>query len=101
MSSTYNHIAEFGSCALNLILSEKHYIVFSSVIRLETKIHVMLTGIPEAPRKTENWTSGSVRHPIVLRIQSEDSIPILGYSVIGQILTCDPHFYNTMFLAPL
>ena len=41
--------------------------------------------IPEAPRKNENGTSGSARHPIVLRIQSEASIPILGYSLIGQI----------------
>ena len=47
--------------------------------------------------KTENGTSGSARHPIVLRIQSEASILILGYSVIGQNLTGDPHFYNTIF----
>ena len=39
------------------------------------------------PGKPENGTSGSARHPIVLRIQSEASILILGYSVIGQILT--------------
>ena len=50
--------------------------------------------IPEVPRKTENGTSGSARRPIVLRIQSEASIPILVYSVIGQVLTGDPHFYK-------
>ena len=37
--------------------------------------------------KWENGTSGSARHPVVLRIQSEANNPILGYSVIGQILT--------------
>ena len=41
--------------------------------------------------------SGSVKHPVVLHIQSEANITILGYSVIGQILTGDPHFHNTMF----
>ena len=58
---------------------------------------VVLTWIPEAPENGKSGISGSARHPFVLCIQSEASIPILGYSVIGQILTGDPHFYNTMF----
>ena len=46
----------------------------------------------------EDSQSGSVRHPVVLGTgQSEANIPILGYVVIGQILTGDPHFRNTMF----
>ena len=57
----------------------------------------LLHWIPEVPRKTENGTSGSARYPVVLRIESEASIPILGYSVIGQILTGDPQLYNTVF----
>ena len=60
-------------------------------------VKISFPWIPEAPRKTEKRTSGSVRHPVVLHIQSEANIPILGYSVIGQILTGDPHFHNTMF----
>ena len=52
---------------------------------------------PKVPRKRENGTSSSLSHSVVLRIQSEAIILILGYSVIGQILTDDPHFYNTMF----
>ena len=56
--------------------------------------------IQEVPRKTENGTSGSAMHPVVLGIQSESSIPILRYSVNGQTLTGDPHFYNTI-LAPI
>ena len=44
-----------------------------------------------------NRTSGSARHPFVLCIQSEASIPILGHSVIGRILTGDPIFTNQCF----
>ena len=54
-------------------------------------------GLQRPIEKRENGTSGSVRHPVVLYIQSEANIPILGYSMIDQILKGDPHFYNTMF----
>ena len=65
-------------------------------VSLEITIAV-LPWIPEAPRNWKNSTTGSTEHPVVLCIQSEASIPIVGYSLIGQILTGDPHFYNTMF----
>ena len=54
-------------------------------------------GFQSPLEKRKNGTSGSVRHPVVLHIQSEANLPILGYFVIGQILTGDPHFHNTMF----
>ena len=47
---------------------------------------VILNGTQDSrgPYKNgENGTSGCARHPAVLCIQSEGSIPILGYSVIG------------------
>ena len=79
--------------------THKHCTVLHSQLRINCNLLAaeLLPWIPQVPRKTENRTSGSARHPIVLRIQSEASIPILGYSVIGQILTGDLHFYNTMF----
>ena len=79
--------------------------VFEKLLHLSgTNIHatnnesfLFVTWIPEIPRKTENRISGSTRHPIVLRMQSEASIPILGYSVIGQILTGDPQTLSAVF----
>ena len=62
-----------------------------------TNASTLIPWIPEVPRKTGNGTSGSARHQIVLRNQLDANIQILGYSVIGQILTGDPHFYSTMF----
>ena len=62
---------------------------------------VIQNGTPDCrvPYKNgENETSGCARHPAVLCVQSEGSVPILVYSVIGQILTGDTQFYNTMFL---
>ena len=55
---------------------------------------------PGFQRSLEKLKTGPLVPPpiqLFLRIQSEASIPIQGYSVIGQILTGDPHFCNTMF----
>ena len=56
---------------------------YSKFLKIPKAITHLSTWIPEVPRKTEKGTSGSARHQIVLRIQSEANILILGYSVIG------------------
>ena len=43
------------------------------------------------PRKSVNWTFGSAIHTVVWLIQSEASIPIPGYSVIGQVIPFSQH----------
>ena len=71
--------------------------IIQNISLISFQLKYLFSGFQRPLEKRKNGTSGSVRHPVVLHIQSEANIPILGYSVIGQILTGDPHFHNTMF----
>ena len=65
----------------------------------EKKVYHYVPWIPEVPGKTESGTSGSAEHPNDFTRPIRSQYPNSGIfiSVIGQILTGDPHFYNTMF----
>ena len=71
--------------------------IIQNISLISFQLKYLYHGFQRPLEKRTNGTSGSVRHPVVLHIQSEANIVILGYSVIGQILTGDPHFHNTMF----
>ena len=71
--------------------------IIQNISLISFQLKYLFPGFQRPLEKRKNGTSGSVRHPVVLHIQSEANILILGYSVIGQILTGDPHFHNTMF----